>query len=401
MMTQQEIDVLLDRIGKSSFFGQTSTYTRLLRFLVERTLSDNIPKEQEIAYHVFGENDMSADTSKIRVYVYHLRKKLSQYFEAAGKEEVYVLSIPKGGYKVAIEKKVTDGFLPRFSVKPKYALFSLAALIISAGLGYALARLGSTSSTSQAFQQSVFWQDFFADEKPIQIIIGDLFLFAEFDSSLGEFRNIRIPDLNTTAQYEAYLEQPRNAGRDLREMPYTHILKGSAEWIMHLTRIFHPQKDFHIGVSTDIEAQDLHDYNIVFVGMQKTAGLLNNYFDESEFGYDVSLPNLYLLQQQDTTLKFRPQGDPVGKHTDYGFIAKYPGPNDNTILIFSGLWDSAASESLRNFAISSKMKAMEAEVKARLGYIPQFFEMLIEVDGVDRMGFEGRVLYVNDLEGVR
>ena len=146
-----------------------------------------------------------------------------------------------------------------------------------------------------------------------------------------------------------------------------------------------------------MEAADLHDYNIIFVGMQKTAGIFNSYFDKSRFGYDVDQPNQYQFQMEEKILSFKPQGDPNHKHSDYGFIAKYPGPNENTIFMFGGLWDSAASEALRNFTVDSKIAEIENYMEAQFGYIPPYFEMLIEVNGVDRIGFETKVLHLNEI----
>ena len=85
MITEHEISLLLTRIERSNSIGSSSTYIRLLRFLVDCTLSETIPKEQAIAEHLFGKNSINSDTSKIRVYVYHLRKKLKLYFENEGK----------------------------------------------------------------------------------------------------------------------------------------------------------------------------------------------------------------------------------------------------------------------------------------------------------------------------
>ena len=145
-------------------------------------------------------------------------------------------------------------------------------------------------------------------------------------------------------------------------------------------------------------AKDLHDYNIIFVGMQKTAGILNNYFDRSAFGFEHPPKDHYLLQKGAHNLIFAPIGDPNHNHTDYGIIAKYPGPNDNTIFLFSGLWDSAASESIRNLTLESKIIEVENYMMDQLGYIPPFFEMLIEVNGVDRVGFETKILHLFEIQ---
>ena len=313
------------------------------------------------------------------------------------KDEAYYLSIPKGAYKVEFEKIEDQTTTTTSNFKKNYLWLLFFGLLFGSLLLNIFFLSIRKTNTSKVFQQTTSWKTFFEDEKPIQIIIGDLLIFSELDSTTGETRIIRIPNLNSSIQFDAYKNAKENSGRHLEEMSYTHLPKASSTWISSLTKIFSPEKEFNIGAGSRMEAKDLHDYNIVFVGMQKTAGIFNSYFDRSKFEYNVKQPNQYLLQNKNELLSFKPTGDPNKEHSDYGFIAKYPGPNENTIFMFGGLWDSAASESLRNFATASKVIEMENYMKLQLGHIPQYFEMLIEVDGVDRIGFETKILYLNEI----
>lgn len=397
MISKKELSALLDRIEQSDALGASSTYARLLRFLVESTRSGSIPKEPAIAEHLLGKNFAKTDTSKIRVYIYHLRKKLDQYYQNQGKEEAYLLSIPKGGYKVKFSKRQRHQRFTFRKLKSANLLRPLLLVLSLSLIANAFLFFNRDRTPANDFSNSTFWKQYFNSEKPIQVALGDLFIFSELDSISGESRNVRKPEINSQAQFEAYKALPTNKGKQLKEISYTHLINGSSEWINSLTKLFHPKKEFSIRPSSSMGAQDLHDYNIIFVGMQKTAGIFNTFFDKSTFLYDVDQPNQYRLPMGIDTSFFRPLGDPEEQHTDYGLIAKYPGPNDNTIFLFGGLWDTAASESLRNFVMSSKMARIEEYMEAELGYLPQYFEMLIEVNGVNRIGFETEILYLNEL----
>lgn len=399
MISDNEIDALLERINDSDSFGSSSTYERLLRFLVTCTRSGTIPKEQVVSEHLFGKNAVESGSSKVRVYVYNLRKKLRLYFEREGKEEVYKLSIPKGGYKVKFERREQNTLTAPSSIRQNYFRWLVFTVLLLSLLINVFLVLGKDRENENIFAESIFWKAFFEDDKPIQIIIGDLFVFSEVDTLIEEYRSIRIPHINTETQFEDYKTLEKNAQRTLNEMTYTYLLKGSAEWILNLTKVFHPNKEFNIRVSSMMEAKDLHDYNIIFVGMQKTAGIFNSYLDGSTFEFDVEQPNEYLHQIADTTLSYSPKGSAEERHKDYGLIAKYPGPNDNTIFMFSGLWDSATSESLRNFTTPSKLAKMEEYIRAQLGYVPPYFEIFIEVNGIDRIGFEAKILHVREING--
>lgn len=397
MIPDTELSALLDRIERSHSLGVSSTYTRLLRFLVESTRSGAIPKEQAIAEHLLGKNFAGSDTSKIRVYIYHLRKKLDQYYEGEGKGEQYLISIPKGSYEVKFSKRERSRRFPLPATTSKTLLASLSLFLVGSLILNAIFLFFTDRSKEETFSTSIFWKEYFKEDKPIQVVLGDLFIFSELDSVSGERRNVRKPEINSLAQFEAYKELQNNRGRQLNPVSYTHLINGSSEWINSLTKIFHPKKELYIRPGSGMGVQDLHDYNIIFVGMQKTASTFNTYFDKSEFHYEASKSNRYLLPQGNDTLIFKPEGIPEEQHTDYGFIAKYPGPNDNTIFMFGGLWDTATSESLRNFVTASKMSKIEDYMQSTLGHIPQYFEMLIQVNGLDRIGFETQILYLNEL----
>ena len=227
MIPEKEKRALLDRIEQSSSLSSSSTYSRLLQFLVNCTLSETIPKEQAIAEHLFGKSAVQSDTSKIRVYVYHLRKKLKQYFENEGKTEAYTLSIPKGAYKVEFKKNDHSKPLPFTSLNQKYVLFSLLGLLFCSVLVNFFLFFSSKNDVPKAFINSSFWADYFENDKPIQVIVGDLFIFSEVDSITGEVRNIRMPDINSPAQFDAYRNAKENKGKVLKEMTYTHLLKGA------------------------------------------------------------------------------------------------------------------------------------------------------------------------------
>lgn len=398
MISEKEVAALLDRIEHSASFGSSSTYSRLLRFLVESTSSGTIPKEREVAGHLFGTNHSGSDSSKVRVYVYNLRKKLGLYFEKEGKEETYILTIPKGSYKVQFKKKKAPSILPVLPLKTKYWLYVVMALLLLwiSSMMYFISSKHDVGR--QIFAESVFWKTYFEDDRPIQVVIGDLLIYSELDSLTGEVRNVRNPEINTLADFEKYKNLGKNARRNLSEVTYSYLPEGSTEWISNLTKIFYPQKDFNLRIRSNIEVKDLHDYNIVFVGLQKTAGILNNYFDRSAFVYDQAKFYQYQLQKGEELLTYKPTGDPNENHTDYGFIARYPGPDNNTIFMFCGLWDSAASESLRNFAESTKIEQMEDYMHSRLGYVPMYFEMLLEVSGIDRIGLSAKVIHFNEVK---
>ncbi|MFO1327510.1 MAG: hypothetical protein U1F56_09135 [Rubrivivax sp.] len=93
----------LDRIERSPAFVPSPRHRALLRHLVERTLDGDAQalKEMVIAVEVFGRSadrfDPRSDTI-VRVEARRLRRRLADYYRAAGRDEPLQISVPVGGY---------------------------------------------------------------------------------------------------------------------------------------------------------------------------------------------------------------------------------------------------------------------------------------------------------------
>ncbi|MCG8306823.1 MAG: hypothetical protein MI975_05475 [Cytophagales bacterium] len=394
-------DQLVERIVRSKSFGTSMTYVNLLKYLIACTQSGSIPKEATIGAQVFGAATVEDyDSAKVRVYIFNLRKKLKRYYDNEGKVEEFEISIPKGGYRVQISKRISAKG-PDNSIKYRIIAFgSLAVLVPSIVLNFVFwTGKRKVVESYEVLPESKFWSTFIKDNRLPLLVLGDLFIFSEEDRTNGMTRTIRIPEINTVDEFELYKKNYPDSTKEIGDLSYTYLIKNSSNWIESLTKIFFSKhKHFQTRVISRIDAKDLHDHNIIFVGMQKTAGLFNNYFKNSKFNliHDDTLE--YRADQSDDRELYYPSGDPDNFHTDYGFVAKYPGPNNNTIFMFGGLWDTATSQSLKNFTDPNSIARLEDQMKSEFGKIPDHFEVLFRVSGIDRTELDTKVLYINELE---
>ena len=392
---RQEVEELIHRIVGSDSFGKSATHANLLQFLVESTLSGEVPKEVAVATHLFGQEKALQDTSQVRVHIYHVRKKLEQYFDNEGKGESYLLTIPKGRYEVELTPRTTTNQRKLKTSNPKVWLFAVLGLL-GVSLLLNLYLLLTTDREAEAIPNP-FWEDYITDDRPTLVVLGDLLVFSERNKITGEVRTIRMADINDANLLPEYLDSFPQPDREFEQLSYTYLIKSSVAWIESLTRVFHGRKEFSTRVLSRMDTQDLHDYNIVFIGMQKTAGLFNTYFDDSELHFFGEGNRGYGLSIEGQSREFGPSGDPDQQHKDYGVIAKYPGPNNNIIFMFGGIWDTAASQAFKTFTDETESQRMEALMTEQFGTIPRYFEVLIEVAGVDRVGFETEVTYMREI----
>src|ERR1700722_5934080 len=117
MSDPESLQALADRIRATGTLGRSQLIQKLFDFLIECSATGRAPKETEVSIEVFGK-DTSFDVAQdamVRVYVHKLRRKLEEYYSAAGHSDPFQLTIPKGAYRIVIydrEAKKTDPPVP-------------------------------------------------------------------------------------------------------------------------------------------------------------------------------------------------------------------------------------------------------------------------------------------------
>lgn len=390
MIEKEKYTELVERIIESPSFGHSNTYANLLRYLVDASLEGEIPKEVTIASEIFGIQDIRSDNTKVRVYIYNLRKKLKKYYETEGREETIKLSIPTGGYAVLFEENIDDE-KPLKSFNQKKVIGSVIGLLALIAVTFYFQKFNSPSDRTDF----PIWASFFASNKQNALVIGDLFIYRELDSATQVERTIRDVDINSSSEFLAVRKANQNT------LPYSFLIRGSVEWVKSITHLFRGFNEyFSIKFMTELNPKDLQDQNIVYVGMLKNAGFFRNYFNNSRFSYNEaeSPSTIYYHDDNGNIHNYSPTGKAEDYHTDYGFVAKFPGPNNNEILLLGGIWDTGASQSLKNFTDEKLMREIENGLLEKFGSIPPYFEILFEVNGINRTQLNTKMLHAHVIE---
>src|SRR5437879_6514416 len=96
------IESWVDRVLQSGTFRNAPTSRRLLQYLAEHSAAGDADqlKEYTIGVDVFGKPagyDPRQD-SAIRIQIGRLRQKLSEYYRSEGKDDLYIVDLPKGRF---------------------------------------------------------------------------------------------------------------------------------------------------------------------------------------------------------------------------------------------------------------------------------------------------------------
>ncbi|WP_282133999.1 hypothetical protein [Seonamhaeicola maritimus] len=393
-MEQPNYNKFLEKIISSKSFGKSSTYANLLRYLVDSTLNKNVPKETTIASEIFGRTDFDpSQNTLVRVYVYNLRKKLEAFYKNEGKDEKKVLKIPKGSYEVLLIDRKSENKLQKENKFKPILISVISLLLISVFLN--LLQLKSNKHSSPV-QESKLWNGLLSKEQALTVAIGDLFIYEEIDTISNSIKTIRNATVNSLSEFESLTTENESNHIAYQPSEYTFLIYNSALWIKDLTNIFtENDKNFTVRNMARFNPKALQDGDFVVLGMIKTFGLFRDYTETTAFPYNTELDAIIYTDKDGQTKPLRPFGDPNEYHTDYGIIMKIPGSNSNDIYLFGGIWDTGASQSLKYFTDENLLTELEKQMQSKFGNIPEYYEVLFEVKGIDRMELNPTILEIN------
>ncbi len=397
-MIEEEYQEYLNKIVASKSFGNSPTYSNLLRYLVKCTIANDVPKETEIASQIFGKKDFDPSQSTlIRVNIYNLRKKLKVYYQNEGAKDKMMLRIPKGGYEVKFGREENANSSKKKRLKQKILPVAIALLVSSLVVNWFLY---SKANFNKPIRNSELWAEIFNSEKNMMLLVGDLYLFQEIDTIRKTQKIIRDPVINSKEDLLVLQNTMNSTGIIYESLPYSHLIRNTTSWVKDLSNALHDEnKNFVVRTVSGFNAKELPENDVLVVGMVKTLGIFRDYIKKSSVEYDYK-SHRFLFKIKDKKEKefFEPSGEPENHHTDYALMLKVPGPSGNNIYIFAGVWDTGASQSFKNFTDAKLVKRLERKMVDELGKAPDYFEVFFKVNGVDRMELSSEIIHLGELE---
>jgi hypothetical protein len=388
------ITVLADRLRASGSLGKSDVMNRLFDFLLMQSIAGRSPKEFEVAQEVFGkgsEFDMAQDAS-VRVYIHRLRRKLEEMPPAP---EGGRLTVPRGEYRLAIEMpgviepvadvvEIEEPELPLASRMPSRGMIAAlaGALLVGILIGASFWMLRGRSGPESPLAGTSFWKPLAAAPRLTVVVVGDYYIFGEASEGGQVNRLIREFSINSREDLDAYMmEYPSVMGRyvdlDLHYLPtstgpalsdvlpvadaFTMAAGGGHARIMTMSRL---------------TPEFLKRGNIVYVGFLSSLGLLREpVFKASGFAIGASYDELV---DKATNKHYVSNSDAIANthapRRDYAYIASFPGPSGNRILIVAGTRDAAVMQAAEVAADKTQLD----QIAKRAGNAPSF-EALYEV----------------------
>ncbi|MBN2013182.1 winged helix-turn-helix domain-containing protein [candidate division KSB1 bacterium] len=401
-MKNSKINELLDKILNSSEFSESKKYQELLTYLVQASLDENIPKEITIAHEVFNVDpagDSTADP-KVRVYIHNLRKKLDSYYIHEGKNDEVQFEIQKGHYEV---KFITRKQASKGSNEKTLILIntSFIAVIISLIIFFIPRLIENHKTADHIAADNIIWSDYLSGKFPALLVFGDYYLYK--DRSLpNRQRYIRDYQINSARDFEQFLSQPGINPSNLEETNHTLLDKFAPWCLSDLSTVFSPVgQKLELTLSSKLQWEDLNKYNIIFVGSFKTLGLLDVLLSDLNIRYQI-YPNSLFYQPTDSDSVFTyTTTSPTAEsdyETDYSVIARLPGPNGNTIMIFASTRDIGCLATVSYMTTHQRLTDFVDQLNHQHPPGSPYFVSIFEVQGFERNVVSTKLLHLDHVK---
>lgn len=404
MADHDELRQQAEQLRASGLLGKPGALSRLFDFLLQRSLMGDVPKELEIAIHVFGKNpgfDVSQD-AVVRVYVHKLRRRMEEFHSRSATPPVQRISIPKGEYRLVLDR---SGAAPAIAVveaasppavqpgRSKWLLPAVALLAVFAIGGAIGAWLmgGGAALDLRAVRHSAIWAPVLEDDLPVTIVVGDYYLMGETDASNGVRRLVREFFINSHEDFQEHVQLDPDLMRRYVDLDLTYLPAASAFALQDIVPVLGARKRVRVMLMSDLDANVLKSTHIVYVGYISGLGMLGDrVFAASRVTPGGSYDELVDQGTQQTYLSTASvMASGSSDFKDYGYFSTFAGPGGNRIVVIAGTRDTG----VMHVAEALTRRTAVEEIVARAGQSASF-ESLYEVYGVARTNLNAKLLFV-------
>ncbi|MEM6831352.1 MAG: hypothetical protein AAF551_12625 [Bacteroidota bacterium] len=328
----------LDKITSDKLFARSKINVRLLDFLVTSTLENRDVKEMTIGTAFFGANyDPVKSDNKVRVYVYHLRKKLDEYYRTSAQPDEIVFQIAKGQYQVQFEpfKKLEVRKRPI----PRWAYF-MVALVAGGAMTFLFYQLPVND----------FWKTLMHNEFSTTVVFGDYFTI-EGPITTGGSGVTRDYEINSEQDLRTWISKnPEQTGK-VRASRH-HYFNWMAPYCSKVITEFWGKRDYPFDIIqiSEWSVAQLENENLVYFGQSKSMGVLKNILVEKfpQYTYKSQVFERLDPETKETTV-YKDVITYDDKMTDYTVVAKISMPTGNEMRFFLSDQDYGAISALEYF----------------------------------------------------
>ena len=400
---------ILNKIISSKTFIELDKYKSLLTYLVEATLSENIPKEYSIAIDVFKRNqnfDPAHDTI-VRYYMYRLRKKINEYYANEGQNDKIKLNIPRGHYAVKFRPHTKSSLNIFQKLKKKDLILSFIIVFLSILIALLLYKYLLITKTYRIIDNSIdqddqIWSSFFKNQLPTTLLFGDHFLIGYDESEqYKEEVDFSINNMDDFNHYVKLHPERSIIKYDHGSLPHNSLC--NLKEIVHVFYSFNQKLDIqftseHMSKSTDLI--DLADRNTIYIGGFRNLRQLNQIIEKLPLEYeytDIFKGEIRIYDvETDSLITFKSRKLEGNNFLDLGLIVKLPGPNNENYLFLIGFAYPAQIETVRMLSRQKSLQKLYNQTAEQYTIFPEYFYMVVEFISFEYTARETSIKYMRE-----
>jgi hypothetical protein len=397
------------RILNSDEFHGSEVLKRLLKFLVEKSIlgeADQL-KEYSVAIDGMGKPHTydPRQNSAVRIQVGRLRQKLGEYYRKEGKDEPYIIDLPRGRFKLSCEprNKIQDTSVPILSLEESYfegntvttpnsrssftwiSLFmAVCAVVFALALLTHLQVFAAAPSSDWDSVLHELWAPFVDSKQPCILVIEDP-LFVELNSDPGVYyRDKSLNQWKDASKSPAVLMLQSQANHGNIQPSHYYTAYGEVYATFLLGKLFGPRKDnFSIVKASQLTWQQLADNNVIFVGVQ------NLFFEDQLHGMPFE-PQL--VPSHSGIVNVHPKAGEPSLFADsyttspaqgivYALVTHLPGPlRNNDIESFTSTRSAGYVGAVQWFTDQTFAQTLTNKLKEQFGEkTPKYYQVLFKV----------------------
>ena len=274
-----------------------------------------------------------------------------------------------------------------------------ASLVVNLLFAGALVWYGHTARTANPVLNNPLWSRLLAPDRPLLVVLGDYYIFAETDKNMEVQRLVREFSINSPGDLDQYLKlHPEFADR-YQDMQLNYLPTSAAYALKDLMPLLAgASARTRVVLASQLTPQMLKSSNVVYIGYLSGMGMLSDLvFSGSRF--DVGESFDVLIDRASGKHYISQAALPVpGEQTyhDFGYFATFAGPSGNQIMIIAGTRDVAVMHTAETITHPDSLQ----QLSARSGN-QRSFDALYDVFAMDGTNLNGTLLLTGRIDTAR
>ncbi len=392
----------VERVRASNLFGRATQLQRLFDYLVACQAEGRVPKEMEVAVHGFGRGadfDVAQDAT-VRVTAHKLRKRLEDFYRQEVPLAAAQLTVPRGEYRLILEvtpagtaAPVLAGWRRLLPANPRERVAAVLIGVLSlatVALLLLLVARPEVDSRLAAVRNSPLWAPLLTDELPVQLVLGDYYIFGERGES-GDIRRL-VRDFNVNSRQDleqGFLSDPARATR-FADLNLGYLPTSSAQALREVLPVLVASgKHVSLTLASELDPSTIKTTHIVYIGYLSALGML---MDVAMAGSRYSFGGSYdeLVDAITGSAWVSEAGEPhapAERYRDFAYLAGFRGPGGHQHLVIAGTRDTGLMQAAESASDLASLQALEAKDLDWQG-----FEALYEVQSINGVNVEARLI---------